>query len=112
MFVSADRTHPAGTEVACMVKNTGNALTRYAGTANVFQMVSGRKRRVISGTFDERRVIPNATVAFSFLSPNRLPSGTYHVEAAMTMEVQKIPPFSKDIVVKGDPSVNNRPGGC
>ncbi len=106
-FVPADKTRTAGTLVACMVKNTGDALCRYTGTANVFQIVNGRKRRVIAGTFEERRVIPNATVALTFMSPNRLPSGNYRIETTMSMEGQKMPPFGKDVDVKGDPSIKN-----
>jgi len=104
-FAPADKTHPAGTQVSCLIKNTGDALARYSGTANVFQMIGGRMRRVITAVYDERRIVPNATVALSYISPNRLPSGKYHVETSMTMEGQKLPPFVQDIVVKGDPTV-------
>jgi len=105
MFVRASMEKPAGTQIDCMVKNTGNAIARYAGKAYIFQSINGRKRRVIIANFDERRIIPNATVALSMISPNRLPSGKYHFEASMTMEGQKLPPFEKDIVVVGDPAV-------
>jgi hypothetical protein len=106
-YVPADKTHAAGTLVACMIKNTGDTVARFSGSASVFQMVNGRKRRVITGTFDERRIIPNATVALSYMSPNRLPSGSYHIETAITMEGQKLTSLAKDVDVKGDPTVKD-----
>jgi len=104
-FTPSAQTHPAGTVVACMVKNTGDALARFSGRGDVFQVRNGRKRRVISATFEERRIIPNATVALNFLSLNRLPSGPYRFEGVISMEGQRLPDFQKEIVVQGDPSV-------
>lgn|GEM_PF-3237522 len=106
-FSVATKTRPAGTLVSCMVKNGGNVLARYSGTANLFQLINGRKRKIITANFDERRIIPNATVALSFFSPKPIPSGTYRIESAMVMEGIKLPAFSKDIEVLGDPSVKN-----
>ena len=106
-FFPADKSHGPGTLVACMVKNSGDALARFSGKGNLFQLIGTRKRRLMTATFDERRIIPNATVALSFKSPKLIPSGKYLFESDISMEGRKMPLFSKQIDVKGDPSVKS-----
>ncbi|MDR3692917.1 MAG: hypothetical protein P4L46_26290 [Fimbriimonas sp.] len=104
-YVAQTKNEPARTRLACVVKNTGNALSRYGGKANLFQIIGGRRRRIIAASFDDRGIVPNATVAISANSQKLIPSGTYRIETQMTMDGQKMPPFGRDVVVEGDPKV-------
>jgi len=97
---------PAKDQIFVRLENSGETYAKIAGKMTIFNKTGDNWRQIMVINPDiDRGIVP--TVQLNILRPSlrRLPSGTYKIDADLSVNGRPLRKFSKIIDYQGDPSV-------
>lgn len=106
-YAPPEGSNPGGVTVGALVLNNGQTLNRTSGNLSLYAKVGTQWVRVSSAESSTKRILPGGAVYVTAPIPKKIPSGTYRVDADISIEGRRLPKYSQEIQIEGDKNVGS-----